>query len=164
MSLLLEALKKAEKAKEDAQRRARDGSAGAEPAPSIFDSDVTVATDGMHVMRKDELPDISAPLEILSDDLRPSTQAKPAVPLELIPANEPPAQRSEAPRRAIFGRLREDYFNAAGVTQGTSKACAFHHNARQGGGFGSPCPQCGSAHQEGEIARAQRRVAPPSGS
>ena len=98
MSLLLEALKKAEKAKEEAQRRATEGG-GAEPEASVFDTDATIATDGRHITRRDELPDISAPLEILSDDLRPSTQAKPAVPLELISADEPPAQRSEAPRR-----------------------------------------------------------------
>lgn len=103
MSLLLEALKKAEKAKEDAQRRARDGSAGAEPEPSIFDSEATVATDGRHVTRRDELPDISAPLEILSDDLRPSAQAKSSAPLELMATEEPapPApERSTAPKRA----------------------------------------------------------------
>ena len=80
MSLLLEALKKAEKAKEDAQRRARDGNAGGEPEASVFDTDATVAVDGRHVMRRDELPDISAPLEILSDDIRPAPQAKPAAP------------------------------------------------------------------------------------
>jgi tetratricopeptide (TPR) repeat protein len=100
MSLLLEALKKAEKAKDDAQRRARDGNAGGEPEPSVFDSDATVATDGRHVMRRDELPDISAPLEILSDDLRPAVQARPAAPLELMPADAPPPEPKAAPRRA----------------------------------------------------------------
>ena len=103
MSLLLEALKKAEKAKEDAQRRARDSSASAEPEASVFDSDATVAVaDGRHVTRRDELPDISAPLEILSDDIRPAAQPKTAAPLELMPAEEPPAapERNAAPRRA----------------------------------------------------------------
>jgi Tfp pilus assembly protein PilF len=103
MSLLLEALKKAEKAKEDAQRRARDGSAGAEPEPSIFDSEATVATDGRHVTRRNELPDISAPLEILSDDLRPSAQPKTSAPLELMATEEPAPPRPErsiAPKRA----------------------------------------------------------------
>ena len=98
MSLLLEALKKAEKAKEEAQRRAKDGS-GAEPEPSAFDSEATVATDGRHITRRDELPDISAPLEILSDDLRPP-QAKSAPPLELMRTPEPAPERNEAPRRA----------------------------------------------------------------
>ena len=103
MSLLLEALKKAEKAKEEAQRRARDGNAGAEPAPSVFDAEATVATDGRHVMRRDELPDISAPLEILSDDIRPAAKSKPAAPLELALADDPPPpaapERRSAPRR-----------------------------------------------------------------
>jgi|CXWL01.1.fsa_nt_gi tetratricopeptide (TPR) repeat protein len=99
MSLLLEALKKAEKAKEEAQRRAKDG--GAEPEPSVFDTEATVATDGRHIMRRDELPDISAPLEILSDDIRPSPQPKPAAPLELMVAvDEPAPERAAAPRRA----------------------------------------------------------------
>jgi tetratricopeptide (TPR) repeat protein len=105
MSLLLEALKKAEKAKEDAQRRARDGNAGAaEPAPSAFDPEATVAVDGRHVMRRDELPDISAPLEILSDDIRPAASFKSAAPLELALADDipPPAALDPraAPRRA----------------------------------------------------------------
>jgi tetratricopeptide (TPR) repeat protein len=103
MSLLLEALKKAEKAKEDAQRRARDSSASAEPEASVFDSDATVAVaDGKHVTRRNELPDISAPLEILSDDLRPAASPKTAAPLELMPTEEPPAapERGTAPRRA----------------------------------------------------------------
>ena len=100
MSLLLEALKKAEKAKEEAQRRAKDGG-GAAPEPSAFDSEATVATDGRHITRRNELPDISAPLEILSDDLRPPP-ARPAAPLELMPTPEPePApERNAAPRRA----------------------------------------------------------------
>ncbi len=104
MSLLLEALKKAEKAKEDAQRRARDGNAGGEPAASVFDSEATVVADGRHITRRDELPDISAPMEILSDDLRPAAQPKSAAPLELGLAGEPPPppapERGAAPRRA----------------------------------------------------------------
>jgi tetratricopeptide (TPR) repeat protein len=105
MSLLLEALKKAEKAKEDAQRRARDGGASGEPAPSVFDAEATVAVDGRHVMRRDELPDITAPLEIVSDDLRSAAQSRNSAPLELAladePATTPPAaERVSAPRRA----------------------------------------------------------------
>jgi len=99
MSLLLEALKKAEKAKEDAQRRAKDVDA-APPAPSAFDPEATVLDDGRHVTTRDELPDISAPLEILSDDLRPATGAKTA-PMELRLADEPPPipETKAAPRR-----------------------------------------------------------------
>lgn len=104
MSLLLEALKKAEKAKEDAQRRASGADAGGEPAASAFDAEATVAADGKHVMRRDELPDISAPLEILSDDLRPAARAKSAAPLELALAESPPTPPAPAPERRAMGR------------------------------------------------------------
>jgi tetratricopeptide (TPR) repeat protein len=72
MSLLLEALKKAEKAKEEAQRRATGNPASAglrlqeDPPPS----------DNKAVTTRRELPDISQPLEIVSDDLTP--RARPA--------------------------------------------------------------------------------------
>jgi Tfp pilus assembly protein PilF len=102
MSLLLEALKKAEKAKEDAQRRARsDGGADTAVPASAFDPDSTVLDDGRHVTTRDELPDISAPLEILSDDIRPAAAPK-SPPLELALADEPPPaapERRATPRR-----------------------------------------------------------------
>jgi tetratricopeptide (TPR) repeat protein len=67
MSLLLEALKKAEKAKEEAQRRARDGD-GAEL--QLADAAAAPA-EPKHVVTRDELPQINAsPLEILSEDIR----------------------------------------------------------------------------------------------
>ena len=77
MSLLLEALKKAEKAKEEAQKRAR-GDASAGDAPSAFDPDSTVLDPGHPVTTRDQLPDISSPLEIVSDDLKREPVAKPA--------------------------------------------------------------------------------------
>ena len=46
MSLLLEALKKAEKAKEDAQRRAKGAESDAPAQPSVFDPEATVLDDG----------------------------------------------------------------------------------------------------------------------
>lgn len=58
MSLLLDALKKAEKAKDDAKRRAQG--AGAQP-----DEDETL----LHVRTRNELPDISRPMEIHSEDI-----------------------------------------------------------------------------------------------
>lgn len=87
MSLLLEALKKAERAKEEAQRRARgESAAGAnDPAPAE-------PAERKAVLTRDNLPDISASLEIVSDDL-PS-----AAPLELAP--EPPAPKEASPRPA----------------------------------------------------------------
>jgi len=88
MSLLLEALKKAEKAKEEAQRRA---GGEAEPAASSFDLDATVVDPTKHVTTRDELPDIHAPLEILSEDLQSSRQKSRPLELALEPAEAPPA-------------------------------------------------------------------------
>src|SRR4051812_30505362 len=70
MSLLLEALKKAEKAKEEAQRRAK-GEPAVASAPLQLQEDAPRAeprADAKTVLTRAELPDISAPLEILSDD------------------------------------------------------------------------------------------------
>jgi tetratricopeptide (TPR) repeat protein len=124
MSLLLEALKKAEQAKEEAQRRARDGHPGGEPAASAFDSDATVASDGRHVMRRDELPDISAPLEIVSDDLRPAAQSKSTAPLELLrddePSPPPASEHGAAPRRAE-PRASAQSAKAAGAERATAQ-------------------------------------------
>jgi tetratricopeptide (TPR) repeat protein len=63
MSLLLDALKKAEKAKDDAKRRAQ----GTGSAP---DEDATLT----HVRTRNELPDISRPLEIYSEDIPGNTK------------------------------------------------------------------------------------------
>src|SRR5882672_4069937 len=80
MSLLLEALKKAEKAKEEAQRRAQgESAAGAAPAasPGLRLQEAPAAAPApKHVMTRAELPDISQPLEILSDDIAPKSSAK----------------------------------------------------------------------------------------
>jgi hypothetical protein len=98
MSLLLEALKKAEKAKEDAQRRAKGADAAAPVQPSAFDPEMTVVDDGRHVTTRDELPAASTPLEILAEELRPA--AARSAPMELRLADEPPAQEPKtAPRR-----------------------------------------------------------------
>jgi tetratricopeptide (TPR) repeat protein len=102
MSLLLEALKKAEKAKEEAQRRARSDDA----PDTAADPDATVAADLRHVTTRAELPDISAPLEILSDDLRAEAPRQPARELSLAedpPAAPPPRREAkrEAPRAAF---------------------------------------------------------------
>jgi tetratricopeptide (TPR) repeat protein len=102
MSLLLEALKKAEKAREEAQRRAKGAGAGGDAQPSAFDPAATVLDENRHVTMRNELPDISAPLEILSEDLRPGTQPKGA-PMQFALADEPPPRPPEpkaAPRRA----------------------------------------------------------------
>jgi tetratricopeptide (TPR) repeat protein len=94
MSLLLEALKKAERAKEEAQRRAR-GDATLAPESAAAD-----ATERKPVLTRDKLPDISPALEIVSEDLAaevpPSERAAP----ELAP---PPAREST---RQVGGRVR----------------------------------------------------------
>ena len=86
MSLLLEALKKAEKAKEEAQRRARGESGepgnapaaqqGSQPAAgSARGGELTLESQGApepeakRVTTRAELPDISTSLDIASDDL-----------------------------------------------------------------------------------------------
>lgn len=109
MSLLLEALKRAEKAKEEAQRRA------AESAPSA---------ESRRLLTKDHLPDIAQPLEIVTDD--PGRTARPpdsetfAPPRGAGPASDPsrvetanaaqasPVQRERATARRVFeAKFRE---------------------------------------------------------
>ena len=112
MSLLLEALKKAEKAKEEAQRRERGEPAAAElrilpdePAP-----------DGRPILTRAELPDIKQPLEILSDDIA-AREAPPAAPSPPRPAaavrpqppGDPAPQAAEraAARKVFEAKYRE---------------------------------------------------------
>jgi len=79
MSLLLEALKKAEKAKEEAQRRVQEDRPAGEPEELHSAGDVSAEPAGeaqggpaatpAPLLTRDQLPNISQPLEILSDDL-----------------------------------------------------------------------------------------------
>ena len=85
MSLLLEALKKAERAKEEAQRRARGEASPAE-------SGAPEATERT-VVTRDKLPDISPSLEIVSEDLATPAPSESA-PLELVAEPAP----AKAPR------------------------------------------------------------------
>ena len=117
MSLLLEALKKAEKAKEEAQRRAREerpsgepeelrseGEAPAEAPGETFAAEpATPAPVVSPVMTRNNLPEISQKLEILSDDLdSPKPAREPSIaPVEprVSAAAEPaPRPRASAPR------------------------------------------------------------------
>jgi tetratricopeptide (TPR) repeat protein len=66
MSLLLEALKKAEKAKEEAQRRAKG-----EPAAPELRIENEPPVPEKPVLTRAELPDIRQPLEILSEEIAP---------------------------------------------------------------------------------------------
>jgi tetratricopeptide (TPR) repeat protein len=91
MSLLLEALKKAERAKEEAQRRARGESSS--PAGAAD----TPAPERKSFVTRDKLPSITAPLEIMTEDLAaPSAAPAARAPLEITPEPEPakPASRS----------------------------------------------------------------------
>ena len=120
MSLLLEALKKAEKAKEEAQRRAKAADAAAPAQPSAFDPEATVLDDGRRVTTRDELPAASTPLEILADELRPA--AAKAAPMELKLADEPPLQEPKiAPRREPARAAASAQNAAAGAERATAQ-------------------------------------------
>ena len=91
MSLLLEALKKAERAKEEAQRRARG-----ETAPRINDATAAEPGERKAVLTREHLPDISPSLEIVSDEPPSAERA----PLELAPELAG-AKESARPRPSV---------------------------------------------------------------
>jgi tetratricopeptide (TPR) repeat protein len=105
MSLLLEALKKAEKAKEDAQRRARgdDGEAGDAPRDEA---------GRKPVLTRDKLPEISTSLEIVSDDLSPPPAPASTAGPALEPLEPPPAPKArpapKAPPRPAAAKPSDD--------------------------------------------------------
>jgi Tfp pilus assembly protein PilF len=99
MSLLLEALKKAEKAKEEAQRGAKDGSA----TESQRTAEAPPGEGAKRVVTRDELPDISAPLEILSEDLTASAPRAPSA-MALSPSEPPAAATAPAEESRPMGR------------------------------------------------------------
>src|SRR5688572_19252543 len=104
MSLLLEALKKAEKAKEEAQRRARDEQGGAKAEPRLED-----VAEAKPVMTRAELPDIRQPLEILSDDIRPKAAQGPRSepPPSAAPQQSAAADRATQPRAENRAQARK---------------------------------------------------------
>ena len=109
MSLLLEALKKAERAKEEAQRRAKEGGEAADTAGA------STPAERKPVMTRDKLPDLATtPLEIVSDDLAPPAAAKPA------PRPEPVLEPLEAPPAPKPARATA----SASATKGAAKAAA----------------------------------------
>lgn len=99
MSLLLEALKKAEKAKEEAQRRANG-----DPQPAEAG-----AAERRSVLTRDKLPDVSTPLEIVTDDLPPGRAAtsgpgfEPLEPATNASDPSPAGKATPAARRAAAG-------------------------------------------------------------
>jgi Tfp pilus assembly protein PilF len=110
MSLLLEALKKAEKAKQEAEQRSREGeSAGG------LSLEGGARSPDRHVVTRDELPPITSPLEIQSEDLRAEPSMPPAGELSLQDSAPPPprgdadaqaAQRAAA-RKVFDAKVRE---------------------------------------------------------
>jgi tetratricopeptide (TPR) repeat protein len=110
MSLLLEALKKAEKAKEDAQRRAEEG--GGPHAGDLRLADDAPPADARHVVTRDELPSISGPMDIQSEDLRAEPTARAGgLSLQGEPAAPAPrtagAADTQAPQRATARKVFE---------------------------------------------------------
>jgi tetratricopeptide (TPR) repeat protein len=99
MSLLLEALKKAEKAKEEAQR-----SAGTDArAPIALQPEAPPAADARRVVTRDELPDISQSLEIVSDDFGQKTASAAPAPR----AEEQRAAERAAAKKVFEAKFRE---------------------------------------------------------
>jgi len=120
MSLLLEALKKAEKAKEEARKRAQEGEPAVSGELRLADDSPPASADEKRVVTRDELPPITAPLEIQSEDLgaagtagggaprfemqsgaRPAPEAPPRT-----AAESPAAQRATA-RKPFEAKVRE---------------------------------------------------------
>jgi hypothetical protein len=104
MSLLLEALKKAEKAKEEAQRRARDDGSAAAPAtppdaePVYLEGAPEPAPEP--VITRDQLPDIRQPLA-LEEEARPAKPAAaPGPERRPEPRTEPRADSQASEREA----------------------------------------------------------------
>ncbi len=107
MSLLLEALKKAEKAKEEAQRRADAGSE-AERTQLRLEGDPAAGgtVERRPLITRDKLPDITAPLEIVSDDLAPEPSAPPRPQPGARATDAQSTERSTA-RKVFEAKFRE---------------------------------------------------------
>lgn len=108
MSLLLEALKKAEKAKEEAQRRARGEAGAADPRVA---PEQAPPADAKPVLTRAELPDIKQPLEILTDEIAPKeTRASPPEPIAAR-LDQPKTPEPRAAERATARRVFEAKFS-----------------------------------------------------
>jgi len=106
MSLLLEALKKAERAKEEAQRRARaEGELRLE--------ELAAKEEPRPVVTRPELPDIREPLEILTEDIAP----KPPEPQPAPASGKTTAGAAAQPRPQAQGATKTD-------TQAAERAAA----------------------------------------
>jgi tetratricopeptide (TPR) repeat protein len=99
MSLLLEALKKAEKAKEEAQRRAKG-----EPSASELRIENEPPVHEKPVLTRAELPDIRQPLEILSEEIAPR---QPEAASQGQAFEEPQAAERAIARKVFEAKFRE---------------------------------------------------------
>ena len=115
MSLLLEALKKAELAKQQGAGGPQHAGEAAAPASSETAASLTLepqggASAGPPLMTRDRLPDITQPLEIFTEDLAPRGRTgapapAPSAALELAPAN--PSRPAGGPER-VTAQATED--------------------------------------------------------
>jgi hypothetical protein len=111
MSLLLEALKKAEKAKEEAERRAREQAAGASAVAGLRLEELAEAEKP--VLTRAELPHISPSLEILTEDLGPKQPQRRETSGPAVPAPEPAhAPAPSEPRGAAERDMARKTFEA----------------------------------------------------
>ena len=120
MSLLLEALKKAEKAKEEAQRRTRADRPSGEPeelrgeeglAETATEPRAQPRREAAPVLTRENLPEISQKLEILSDDLdKPAAEPEPARAAGLRPSAPPRNEAREEASRASARKVFEAKF------------------------------------------------------
>src|SRR5688572_2435035 len=107
MSLLLEALKKAERAKEEAQRRAR-GEPEAASAPEPLNQEPATEPE-QPLITRDQLPDIRQPLTLEGDEQ--GAKPAPAAAREPAPAARPQARAdAEASGRASARKVFEAKF------------------------------------------------------
>src|SRR3954454_13988038 len=97
MSLLLGALKKAENAKEEAQRRAKG-----DPPPAELRIENEPSLPEKPVLTRAELTDIRQPLEILSEEIAPR-QAEP----QARPSEEPRSADRATARKVFEAKFKE---------------------------------------------------------
>lgn len=102
MSLLLEALKKAEKAKDEAQKRARGDAAASASRAELALEPAAAGKAEKPVLTRPELPDIRQPLEIVSDDLAPKPARGQAAAALASEPEEPAGAAARAAAKKVF--------------------------------------------------------------
>jgi Tfp pilus assembly protein PilF len=106
MSLLLEALKKAERAKEEAQRRAQGESVEPTPPAPAPEPEKPQETDAA-VRTREHLPEITGSLELVGEDPRPEPAIAPMEEKPRVqPKPEPDADRAAA-RKVFEAKFKE---------------------------------------------------------